>query len=102
MRVLVLGLLVGLVVCSGADYICPEPDGYFPDSNDCGSFYECSFGIPFKVECPRGTYYNINVQVCDFLKKSDCGTRPTTQIPTAITTPPPTEDTDPTTIQLQK
>ena len=36
------------------DYVCPTPDGHFPDVDNCGVYYQCSGGVANKQKCPAG------------------------------------------------
>ena len=34
------------------DYLCPAPDGHFPDVDNCGVYFQCSGGVANKQKCP--------------------------------------------------
>ncbi|KAF7271213.1 U-scoloptoxin(01)-Tl1a-like [Rhynchophorus ferrugineus] len=91
-KLVAFGFLLVLVSAVVALPDCPEVDGenpeFFPDPDDCGSFYECAFGTAFKLKCAPGTYYNTESKICDFIDNLDCGTRPTTPVPQPTTEAP--------------
>lgn len=72
--------------CSSSD---DNEEGYaeiHADPDNCGAYYECAHGIAYEELCPDGLMYNTELQVCDYAKDVDCGTRPVTPIPVTETT----------------
>ncbi|XP_076273006.1 peritrophin-1-like [Rhynchophorus ferrugineus] len=87
----IVGFLVIAVAVASGLQDCPAEDGehpvFFEDPDDCGSFYECAYGKAHHIQCPPGTYYHPEINVCDFLEYAECGSRPTT--PSPAPTPEP-------------
>lgn len=57
--------------------VCPDTPNtdvpvYLPDSESCRIFYECDQGIPIKLSCRTGLYFNVALQTCDYLYRVDC------------------------------
>jgi len=48
----------------------------YEDPDNCGAFYECSHGIAYEMFCSEGLMYNTELEVCDYARNVDCGTRP--------------------------
>ncbi|MFB8277999.1 carbohydrate-binding module family 14 protein [Nocardia colli] len=47
---------------------CPEGREHgdlWPDEDDRGKFYQCSWGTAYAFECPPGMHFNDQVGVCD-------------------------------------
>lgn len=89
----VVALMLALVALVGAeDPVCPPPDGsgeivFFPDPDDCHSYYECSNGEPIHMSCPDGLVWNPELDVCDFNNPHLCAGGTTTPgTPTEVTT----------------
>ncbi|XP_043228739.1 major mite allergen Der p 23-like [Amphibalanus amphitrite] len=70
---LVIGALF-VCVASGAkisatspfpDFDCPSEYGWFPDPDDCHSFFECNYNYPFHFTCPDGLAWNDAAHQCD-------------------------------------
>ncbi|XP_018568787.1 peritrophin-1-like [Anoplophora glabripennis] len=77
-------LIVLLVIsCAAALPNCPPTNGYlptyFPHETSCSNFYECSNGIPYTMECPRGLDFNPRINVCDYPERAGC--RSTAEVP---------------------
>lgn len=52
---------------------CPEGfSGLIPNYTDCSKFISCNQGQQFSMDCPAGTLFNINQNVCDFPYKTTC------------------------------
>ncbi|KAK6192697.1 hypothetical protein SNE40_004124 [Patella caerulea] len=51
---------------------CPDPDGLFPISSDCGRFLNCRKGIPRVSKCPEGLHFNADVLICDYPMEANC------------------------------
>lgn len=67
--------------CSSSD---DDQEGYaeiHADPDNCGAYYECAHGVAYEELCPDGLLYNTLLQVCDYAKNVDCGTRPVTPTP---------------------
>ena len=57
------------------DVTCGPSDDYVANPYDCGSFYQCSNGVPYLQQCPSGLVFNPNVQpgpVCDWPANYQC------------------------------
>ncbi|XP_065571760.1 probable chitinase 10 isoform X2 [Artemia franciscana] len=50
----------------GTRFPCPEPDGYFPNPDNCESYFVCSGGLSYEQVCSPGLVYNVENNVCDF------------------------------------
>lgn len=66
---------------SSPDYECLSNDGgagsgISVDPSDCAGFIMCSNGIPYKMDCPKGTLFSATLLVCDFPHNVDCDGRP--------------------------
>ncbi|KAJ8956326.1 hypothetical protein NQ318_015064, partial [Aromia moschata] len=52
---------------------CPkEFTGLIPNYTDCSKFISCNAGQGFSIDCPPGTLFDINQNVCDFSYKAAC------------------------------
>lgn len=51
---------------------CDGTHGYLPDPSDCGSFYMCSYGNPYRMPCLAGLVFNPDLMVCDHPSSYDC------------------------------
>lgn len=49
--------------------------GLFPHPLDCSKFLHCDRGKTFIMECHAGTVFNDISKICDWPRKTDCGTR---------------------------
>ena len=61
------------------DYECLSNNGSSGisiDPNDCAGFIMCSNGIPYEMDCPKGTLFSAALLVCDFPHNVDCDGRP--------------------------
>ncbi len=68
-----------------ATYDCPEPNGKFPDPEQCDLYYLCTDNVAEAVLCPDGLlfdYSNPNHEQCVFPQNIDCGAREFVQEPT--------------------
>ncbi|CAG2218681.1 E3.2.1.14 [Mytilus edulis] len=43
-----------------------KSDGLYSDASDCGSYYQCSFGLTFHEPCAPGTAFNPKQDACDY------------------------------------
>ena len=50
----------------------PGGDIYLANPGDCGSFYQCSNGVPVLQPCPAGLVFNPNLNVCDYPSNYTC------------------------------
>ena len=65
------------IILSG-EFLCPEPNGFFPDPEQCDKYYECVGEIPEEKFCPDGLLFeasNPNNELCDYPFNVDCGAR---------------------------
>lgn len=44
---------------------CEEPEGLYPNPDDCGSFYQCTNGRSHLIKCPTGLHFNIDDAACE-------------------------------------
>lgn len=54
---------------------CPEPEGLFPDPEDCGAFYSCLENEPTHKLCPDGLHFNPVTKDCDWPGDAGCANR---------------------------
>ncbi|XP_057381178.1 chitotriosidase-1-like [Daphnia carinata] len=59
---------------SSGTFVCPSPNGLFPDPASCSSFYNCGHGTPYLTQCSAGTYFNPNMLYCDWPWNVNCAT----------------------------
>ncbi|XP_023242388.1 LOW QUALITY PROTEIN: uncharacterized protein LOC111640596 [Centruroides sculpturatus] len=56
------------------NWTCPSESGFFPNLDDCSSFYHCSHWIPSLKRCPLSLVFNPILKVCDWPENvDDCG-----------------------------
>jgi len=58
---------------------CPEPNGYFPDAEQCDKYYDCQDGKITEKLCPDGLVFNDfspQHEKCDLPFGIDCSKRP--------------------------
>lgn len=58
---------------------CPEPNGYFPDAEQCDKYYDCRDGKVVEKVCPDGLVFNDfspQHEKCDLPFGIDCANRP--------------------------
>ncbi|KAJ8682726.1 hypothetical protein QAD02_018518 [Eretmocerus hayati] len=63
---------------------CPEPNGYFPDAEQCDKYYDCRDGKLHEKLCPDGLVFNDfspEHEKCDLPFGIDCSKRPKLQTP---------------------
>lgn len=63
---------------------CPEPNGYFPDAEQCDKYYDCQDGKMTEKLCPDGLVFNDfspQHEKCDLPFGIDCSKRPKLQPP---------------------
>ncbi|XP_035223247.1 fibrillin-3-like isoform X2 [Stegodyphus dumicola] len=51
---------------------CIEPEGLFPNPEDCGSFFQCSNGRAHLVRCPTGLHFSKNDEICEIPCVAGC------------------------------
>ncbi|CAC5417123.1 E3.2.1.14 [Mytilus coruscus] len=49
-----------------ANFCRSKADGLYRDASDCGSYYQCSFGVTFHEPCSPGTAFNPQQDACDY------------------------------------
>lgn len=70
---------------------CPEPNGFFPDSEQCDKYYACTDGKHEARLCPDGMVFNDyspDQEKCDLPYNIDCTKRPALQQPIPSTNCP--------------
>lgn len=68
-----------MLFLSSSIIVCPSESTeitYYPDPEDCASYYECDNGILIHSTCPDGLLFNPNNEACDWDYNTDCGNRP--------------------------
>jgi hypothetical protein len=72
-------------------FVCPKEDGFFPNPEDCHSFYVCFNEEALLVPCPNGLAFNPDTDTCDLPEMvpscKPAGTNPPP--PVTRPTPPP-------------
>ena len=61
-----------------SNFICPEKDGLFEDTQQCDKYYDCFDGIPEDRLCPDGLVFDPfsrKREPCDHYFNVDCGDR---------------------------
>uniref|UniRef100_A0AAR5Q9G6 Uncharacterized protein n=1 Tax=Dendroctonus ponderosae TaxID=77166 RepID=A0AAR5Q9G6_DENPD len=52
---------------------CPNDfTGLIPNYTDCSKFIECNYGIETAKDCPPGTLFDTNLNVCNHAKETNC------------------------------
>ncbi|XP_077495549.1 uncharacterized protein LOC144106577 isoform X2 [Amblyomma americanum] len=69
-------------VVSVVEFRCPEPNGLFPDADDCRRFYHCSNDQPHHKWCPGDLHFNPRLLVCDWPYAAGCEERERLEITT--------------------
>jgi len=60
------------------DFICPEPNGRFPDAEQCDKYYICKKDVAEAVLCPEGLLFDFKVpnhEKCVYPHGVDCSGR---------------------------
>ncbi|XP_058443895.1 peritrophin-1-like [Malaya genurostris] len=63
---------------SGARVVeCPDQSDsdeviYIRHPKRCDVYFMCTKGVPYEQQCPEGTYFNPNVNVCDKVENVEC------------------------------
>ncbi|XP_055346648.1 LOW QUALITY PROTEIN: chitin deacetylase 1-like [Paramacrobiotus metropolitanus] len=65
-------LLFGTQLTSGATFECPSRFGYFPDKTECAKYYICNFGFGVQQECPNGLQFSTRLRNCDWARNINC------------------------------
>ncbi|PVD31175.1 hypothetical protein C0Q70_06587 [Pomacea canaliculata] len=47
-----------------SNFRCPQPEGFYPDAQNCSIFYHCVKSKPYHHECGSGTVYSTTKGVC--------------------------------------
>lgn len=45
---------------------CPEPNGHFPDPDDCRKFIHCDNYTPHEGKCGKGTVFDPVAMICNW------------------------------------
>jgi hypothetical protein len=61
---------------NGCESVVCDPEQfdvqYHPNPSDCGSFCQCSNGVPVYQLCPVGLEFNPTLNVCDWPQNAGC------------------------------
>jgi len=57
---------------SATNFVCPGPEGHFPDPESCQVYYQCAQGTAHKHTCQAGLSWNILTNQCDWEESVDC------------------------------
>jgi len=77
LRIITLTALLALASAQ-TNFICPEKDGFFEDTQQCDKYYDCYDGIPEERLCPDGLVFDPfsrKREPCDHYFNVDCGDR---------------------------
>jgi len=88
-------VILALVGSALAAFTCPG-DGMFPDTADCGKYYQCAGRRSWHKSCAPGLHFNKATTQCDWPAAAKCKVGPTDP-PAPTTAPPPTDPPAPTT-----
>ena len=61
-----------------SEFQCPEPNGFFPDPEQCDLYYSCRNGVPEPKLCPDGLLFEAESPLkekCDYPFNIDRGNR---------------------------
>lgn len=47
-------------------------NGNIPNPRDCATFFICSNGIPYKIDCPSNLFFNPVTKNCDYYYNVNC------------------------------
>ena len=72
-----------------SSFDCPTSNGLFPNPKDCHTFYQCSNGNAYLMDCPSNLEFNPVLQVCDWPENAGCSVKPTQKPTPKPTTPTP-------------
>merc|ERR1712241_893646 len=77
LRIITLSAFLALASAQ-TNFICPEKDGLFEDTQQCDKYYDCFDGIPEERLCPDGLVFDPfsrKREPCDHYFNVDCGDR---------------------------
>merc|ERR1712038_1979555 len=77
LRIITLSAFLALASAQ-TNFICPEKDGFFEDTQQCDKYYDCFDGIPEERLCPDGLVFDPfsrKREPCDHYFNVDCGDR---------------------------
>jgi hypothetical protein len=57
---------------TGSAFICPGPEGHFPDPESCSVYYQCAQDTPHKRTCDTGLHWNMRTNQCDWEVNVNC------------------------------
>ena len=66
------GLETNMLSTTHTVFKCPASDGDYPDTHDCGVYYQCYQGTPYKHSCQAGLRWNTSNNSCDWKENVDC------------------------------
>merc|ERR1712061_806447 len=67
--------LVGSIQAMDTAVQCPANNDvptYFPNPEDCHSFYQCDWGTPHLKTCPGDLYFDPALNVCNYSSQVNC------------------------------
>ena len=67
-----IGIEKNLLETASDNFICPAPEGHFPDPNSCSIYFQCAQGTPHKRTCEPGLNWNMQTNQCDWEANVDC------------------------------
>jgi len=67
-----IGIEKNLLDTASDNYICPAPEGHFPDPDSCSVYFQCAQGNPHKRTCEPGLNWNMSTNQCDWKANVDC------------------------------
>jgi hypothetical protein len=70
--VAIAAVLMSVVMTSSVPDCPPYSPYLVPNPEDCGSYYQCSNGVPILFNCPPGLHFNASLEVCDWPNSANC------------------------------
>lgn len=67
-----IGIEKNLLDTASNNFICPGPEGHFPDPKSCSVYYQCAQGTPHKRTCSPGLNWDMRTNQCDWKANVDC------------------------------
>lgn len=67
-----IGIEKNLLDTASDNFICPAPEGHFPDPTSCSVYFQCAQGTPHKRTCEPGLNWNMITNQCDWEANVDC------------------------------
>ncbi|CAG8529648.1 6958_t:CDS:2 [Dentiscutata erythropus] len=70
------------VNATSSAFTCPEkndennPNGLYANPSDCSTFYQCSNGKSYLMNCPDDLQWSTKLLRCEWPENSDCGVEP--------------------------